>query len=65
MLQVGKSSIKCPYGPYRSSQMVILTSFGVEGASARSFLPTSPACYLFPSPPPFRPTDEGAVAGRK
>ena len=56
MLQVGKSSIQC------LSQMVTLTSFDVAGASAKSFWPTSPACHLFPSPPPFQPTDEGTVS---
>ena len=37
-------------------------SFDVEGASARSFLLTSPARPLFPSPLSFRLTDEGAVS---
>ena len=59
MLQVGKSSIQCLYRP---SHMVTLLSFDVKGASARSFLLTSPARCLFPSQPPFRLRDEDGVS---
>ena len=59
MLQIGKSSVQCLYRP---SQMVTLMSLDVEGASARSFSLASPARFLFPSPPPFRLTDEGAMS---
>jgi hypothetical protein len=58
-LQVGRSIQRL----YKLSQMVTLISFDIEGAWAGSFFANvSHARCLFPSPPPLRPTDEGAVS---